>query len=59
MRRASASPASASKWIIEIDRREVESGLDWARDLFARYDTTQLSSILIGKGRARDGERRS
>lgn len=53
MSRASASKVSGTKWIIEVDRREAESGLDWARDLFARYDTTQLSSILIGKGRGR------
>jgi hypothetical protein len=53
MSRASAGKVSGPKWIIEVDRREVESGLDWARDLFARYDTTQLSSILIGKGRGR------
>lgn len=53
MSRALANPVSAIKWIIEVDRREVESGLDWARDLFAHYDTTELSSILIGRGRGR------
>jgi hypothetical protein len=40
-------------WIIELDRREVESAIDWARDLFALYDTTQLARIHIGKGRGR------
>lgn len=53
MSRASASTASDTKWIIELDRREVESALDWARDLFARYDTTELASIRIDKGRGR------
>jgi len=44
---------SQTKWIIEVERREVETGLDWARDLFARYDTSELSSIRIGTGRGR------
>jgi hypothetical protein len=42
-----------TQWIVEVDRREVESGLDWARDFFARYDTSELSLIRIGKGRGR------
>jgi hypothetical protein len=31
----------------------VETSLDWARDFFARYDTSELSSIRIGGGRGR------
>ncbi|HEX8633083.1 MAG TPA: hypothetical protein VF703_02915 [Pyrinomonadaceae bacterium] len=42
-----------TRWVIEIDRREVETSLDWARDFFARYDTSELSSIRIGRGRGR------
>jgi hypothetical protein len=42
-----------TEWVIEVDRREVETGLDWARDFFARYDTSELSSIRIGGGRGR------
>jgi hypothetical protein len=42
-----------TKWIVEVDRREIETGLDWARDFFARYDTSELSSIRIGVGRGR------
>ena len=53
MSRATASKVSATRWVIEFDRREVESAIDWARDLFALYDTTQLASIRIGKGRGR------
>ena len=53
MSRASASKVSVIKWIIELDRCEAESGLDWARDLFARYDTRELASVRIGRGRGR------
>jgi hypothetical protein len=53
MSRTSASKDSATKWIIELDRHEVESAIDWSRDLFARYDTTEMASIRIGKGRGR------
>ncbi|HZG54000.1 MAG TPA: hypothetical protein VEZ40_17990 [Pyrinomonadaceae bacterium] len=42
-----------TRWVIEIDRREVETSLDWARDFFARYDTSELTSIRIGRGRGR------
>ena len=44
---------SQTKWIVEVDRREIEAGLDWARDFFARYDTSELSTIRIGAGRGR------
>jgi hypothetical protein len=44
---------SRTRLIVEVDRREVESSLDWARDFFARYDTSNLSSIRIGGGRGR------
>ena len=44
---------SQTRWVIEVDRREVETSLDWARDFFARYDTSQLSAIRIGHGRGR------
>jgi hypothetical protein len=44
---------SRTQWIIEVDRREIETGLDWARDFFARYDTSDLSTIRIGRGRGR------
>jgi hypothetical protein len=44
---------SQTKWIVEIERREVEAGLDWARDFFTHYDTSRLSSIRIGAGRGR------
>lgn len=53
MSRAKASTVSATKWIIEVNRREVESALDWARDIFARYNTAELASIRIGIGRGR------
>lgn len=42
-----------TEWLVEVDRREVETSLDWARDLFARYDTSELASIRIGNGRGR------
>lgn len=42
-----------TQWLIEVDRRELETSLDWARDLFARYDTSELASIRIGNGRGR------
>lgn len=44
---------SQTQWIVEVERREVESGLDWARDFFARYDTSELAMIRIGRGRGR------
>lgn len=53
MRRLSDTALAQTRWIVEVDRREVETGLDWARDFFARYDTTALSSIRIGAGRGR------
>lgn len=53
MPKLSNASISPTKWIIEVNRREVESGLDWARDFFARYDTSELSSIRIGAGRGR------
>jgi len=53
MSKRSATPASQTNWIIEVDRREVETSLDWARDFFARYDTSGLASIRIGGGRGR------
>ncbi len=55
MSRISTSAVSGMKWIIDVERRDAQSGLDWARDLFARYDTTELSSIRIGTGRGRTG----
>src|SRR4028119_2482687 len=51
--RLSKAAISQTQWIVEVDRREVETGLDWARDFFARYDTSTLSSIRIGIGRGR------
>lgn len=53
MRKTSSTPLAQTRWIIEVERREVETALDWARDLFARHDTSQLSSIRIGAGRGR------
>ena len=53
MSRASTSKASATNWIIDLDRREAESAIDWARDFFARFYTTELASIRIGKGKGR------
>jgi len=53
MPKRSNTPVSQTKWIIEVDRLEVETGLDWARDFFARYDTSELSSIRIDMGRGR------
>jgi hypothetical protein len=44
---------SQTQWVVEVARREVETGLDWARDFFARYDTSELSIIRIGRGRGR------
>ena len=53
MAKLSDALISRTKWEIEVDRREVEADLDWARDFFARYDTSELASIRIGTGRGR------
>lgn len=42
-----------TRWLIDVDRRAAASSLDWARDFFARYDTSKLESIRIGSGRGR------
>jgi hypothetical protein len=47
------TPTAQTRWVIEVDRREVEAELDWARDFFARYDTSELPSIRIGGGHGR------
>lgn len=47
------APISRTQWVIEVDRRTIESSIDWARDFFARYDTSELASIRIGMGRGR------
>ena len=41
------------KWIIELNKQAAASGLDWARNFFARYDTSQILWIRIGNGRGR------
>jgi hypothetical protein len=48
-----AKSTSQTEWLVDVDRREVETSLDWARDFFAHYDTAKLSSLRIGRGRGR------
>jgi hypothetical protein len=42
---------ASTRWIIELDKIEAESGLDWARDFLSHYDTSQLAEIRLGQGR--------
>jgi hypothetical protein len=53
MPKSSGTSNTRTEWVVAVDRLEVEAGLDWARDFFARYDTSELSSIRIGGGRGR------
>ncbi len=42
---------SKTQWIIEVDRHAAASGIDWAHDFLARYNTEQLLWVRIGSGR--------
>lgn len=44
-----------TRWVIRLDRREAESGLDWARDFLAHYDTAQLAEIRLSPGSSKSG----
>jgi hypothetical protein len=44
---------SSTKWIIEIDKLEAATGLDWAYDFLSHYDTARLKEVRIGKGRGK------
>lgn len=44
-----------TRWVVELDMQEAESGLDWARDFLSHYDTSQLAEIRLGRGRSKHG----
>lgn len=45
----------STKWVINLDTLEAESGLDWARDFLSHYDTSQLEEIRLSQGRSGSG----